>query len=144
MKTTLIFVMTLSILSLTSLSCQKEETIAKPEIQLVEVGYDNTGTVTVETDLHLEAEVTAEGRISVIRVILHPEGEHGMKIAATGGWEFDSTYTEFIGLKNCEFHKHIPIPALADTGMYHLDFTVTDQEGNQSSVDSDVRILPKK
>jgi len=143
MNTTLKFFVTLALYSLISLSCQKEETIAKPEIQLIEVGYDNTGTVKAGSDLHLEAEVTAEGKISIIRIIIHPEGDNGMKNVLSEGWEFDSTYTEFASLKNCEFHKHIPIPASADTGMYHLDFTVTDQEGNQSSIDSDVRILPK-
>lgn len=125
-------------------SCNKEEETAKPVITFTEVGYENSGTAARGSDLHLEATVEAEGKISTIRVILHPEGEHGLKtgtgILNEGDWEYDTTYTEFSGLKNCTFHKHVPIPLTADTGQYHLDFTVTDLEGNQASLDADVKI----
>jgi len=125
-------------------SCNKEEETAKPVITFTEIGYDNTKAAARGSDLHLEATVDAAGKISTIRVILHPEGEHGMKSGMgtvnEGTWEYDTTYTEFSGLKNCIFHKHVPIPLTADTGHYHLDFTVTDMEGNQSSADADIEI----
>jgi len=137
------------LLSLTAVlslnSCENEETISKPEIILTELGYENTKTAVQGSDLHIEAEVLAEGKIKTIQVIVQPEGGHVKKGSVRSfvfdEWEFDSVYTEFSGLKNATFHKHASVPATAEIGHYHFDFIVTDMEGNQSSIDDEVEIL---
>ncbi len=145
MKTINIFFLLSASAMLILNSCDNEETVSKPEITLIELGYENTKTAMQGMDLHIEAEVIAEGKIKTIQVIVHPEGEH-LKKGSMGSfvfdeWEFDSVYTEFSGLKNTTFHKHASVPVTAEIGHYHFDFIVTDMEGNQSSVDDEVEIL---
>jgi hypothetical protein len=126
-------------------SCQKEET-PKPEILSFELGHDNSKTGYIGSDLHIDAEILAPGIIDYIKVEIHFEGEHDdQKSAFTGtdedGWEFDSTYTEFSGLKNTVFHKDIPIPEYAKEGDYHFHFSVTDMEGNQTPFEEELEIV---
>jgi hypothetical protein len=126
------------------ISCQKEET-PKPEIVEFELGHDNSKTGYIGSNLHIDAEILAPGKIDRIKVEIHFEREHEQKSAFAGtdedGWEFDSVYTEFSGLKNTVFHKDIPIPEFAEEGDYHFHFSVTDMEGNQSSIDEELEIL---
>ncbi len=125
-------------------SCEKEDETSKPQINSFELGYQDSKLATLGNDLHIEAEVVAEGKINTIRVTIHPEGEHEEKstlvIMGEGEWEFDSTYTEFSGLRNTTFHKHIDIPLTADTGTYHFHFIVTDVEGNKVEREEDLKI----
>ncbi len=113
-------------------SCKKENDTAKPQITLNEIGLNNSKTGYIGTDLHIEADIVAEGKISVVKVEIHPEG--------TGSWEFDTTYTEFSGLKNTSFHKHIDIPVNADAGDYHLHLNVVDMTGNETVAESELII----
>jgi hypothetical protein len=84
----------------------------------------------------------AEGKIDKVTVEIHSEGGHEGKSASNSlfEWEADTAYTEFYGLKNTTFHKHLEIPAEADTGHYHFHFIVTDLEGQQSSVEEEIEI----
>jgi hypothetical protein len=127
---------TIAILALVILftlnSCKREEPIPKPEIDLTELGLDNSKIGYIGSDLHVEADIVAEGTIESVEIEIHPEE------AQT--WEFDSVYTEFSGLKNTLFHKHIDIPATAEAGDYHFHFTVSDKEGNQTLVESEMEI----
>jgi hypothetical protein len=125
-------------------SCQKEET-PKPEIISFELGHDNSKTGYIGSDLHIDTEIEAPGKIDWIKVEIHFEGEHDEKNAFAGtdeeGWEFDSVYTEFSGLKNTVFHKDIPIPEYAEEGDYHFHFSITDMEGKQTYIDEELEIL---
>lgn len=103
-------------------SCDEdEEEIAKPTISMEELGHENSLQAEVGGDLHIEAEIVAEGKINTINIEIHQEG--GANLIA------DTTYTEFSGLKNCTFHKHLEIPESAAIGTYHFHFTVVDLEG---------------
>lgn len=127
-------------------SCEKDEETAKPLINNFELGYLNSKKVTQGNDLHINAEIIAEGKIKNIQVTIHPEGEHdGMKsislLMIEEEWEFDSIYIAgFEGVKNTSFHKHIDIPVTAETGTYHFHFIVTDMEGNQTEIEDDLII----
>lgn len=115
-------------------SCNKDDDpVANPQISNFELGTDNSKTGYIGTDLHVEAEILAEGTINNVELEIHQENN-------TGSWEFDSLYTEFSGLKNTNFHKHIDIPEDADTGSYHFHFIVTDMEGNQSETEEELYI----
>jgi len=123
-------------------ACNKDDEPAKPQITLTELGYDNSGIGYQASDLHIEADIVAEGKIDKVTVEIHPEGDHEGKSATIilTEWEFDTVYTEFSGLKNTTFHKHIDIPAEADTGHYHFHFIVTDLEGQQTTVEAELEV----
>lgn len=115
-------------------ACNKEEETAAPVVTLTEVGHDNTHRATAGDDMHLEADIVAEGVINAIHVELHLE--------EGGDYEIEKSYTEgkYIGVKNTEFHEHIDIPAEAPAGEYHLHFTVTDRQGRQTAATAHVNI----
>lgn len=124
-------------------ACEKDKPIAKPVINMTELGYENSKIAYQDSDLHIEAEVVAEGKIDRIEIVIHPEGEHTKKALNSEinyEWEVDTTFTEFSGLKNTSFHKHVEIPADAEPGHYHFHFTVTDLEGNQTAVEDEIEI----
>lgn len=116
-------------------SCEKDDVTvaASPVISNLEVGHHNSLTAQAGTDLHMEAEVVAEGNIEKITVEIHKED-------GTGD-EMEAEYTDYAGLKNATFHKHIDIPAGAAAGEYHFHLTVTDQQGNSTSVDRDIMVV---
>ena len=121
-------------------SCEKDEVAAKPVIDLTELGYENDKIGYLGSDLHIEADIVAEGTIDNIAIVIHPEGEH-----EPGGhdneWEVDMTFTKFSGLKNTTFHEHVDIPVTAEAGDYHFHFIVTDMEGQQTSVEEELEVL---
>lgn len=126
------------------LSCSKMEDPSPPSISAFELGYQNSHTATIGTDLHLEAEILAEGKIQHIILEIHPEGTHEDHLSVTSGttWEVDTIYTgKYSGVKNTSFHEHLDIPATADTGSYHVHFIVTDMEGNQVSLEQELQLL---
>lgn len=112
-----------------TVSCKKEEKPAQPVITLKELGYNNSKKVQIGSDLHIDAEIEAEGKINTVSVEIHPE-TNGLT------WHFDTIFNDFKGLKNADFHKHIHIPQNAQAGEYHFHLKVTDMEGQQTMVGS--------
>ena len=132
-----------SFFSLVIISCGEDETISKPVITIEELGVDNSHIGTRGEEFHVEAEVTAEGRIASIEIIIHQEeeGEDEKSTKADEAWEYDSIYTEgFIGFKNATFHQHIEVPSDILTGEYHFHFIVNDQDGYQTMVEEEIEI----
>jgi hypothetical protein len=133
----------ITLISITFTSC--EEDVKPPVISDVEVGLKNSKTAYVGADLHLEATIVAEGKISKIQVTIHPasEAEHVSAMKAKSAtthedeWEVDTTYTKFSGLKNTTFHEHIDIPVNAEQGAYHLHIIVVDMEGNSTEFEEE-------
>lgn len=125
-------------------SCDKDdESNPKPVVTLTELGYENSKIGYAGTDLHIEADIVAEGTIDKVSIEIHPEGEHEKstsEILDEGEWEVDTTYTKFSGLKNTTFHEHLDIPVYADTGHYHFHITVTDMDGQQTTVEEEIEI----
>ncbi|MBR5257226.1 MAG: DUF4625 domain-containing protein [Bacteroidales bacterium] len=133
-KNTLILIFAAVVLAFVSVSCKKDAPVAKPQITLTEVGHENSLKAMCGDDMHLEADILAEGLISRIDVEIHQEG---------GSFEIEKTYTDgkYIGVKNVEFHEHIDIPADAPLGEYHLHFTVADREGQTSQVEAHIQVI---
>ncbi|MBE6332092.1 MAG: DUF4625 domain-containing protein [Bacteroidales bacterium] len=126
----------ISVLSLVFAACNNDDDdTAKPVITLTEVGHENSKTATAGDDMHLEADIVAEGLIARIDIEIHME--------EGGDYEIECSYTDgkYIGVRNTEFHEHIDIPADAPAGEYHLHFTVTDKAGQQTTAESDVNIV---
>lgn len=134
MKNPKINFIVMSLMALLSASCADEK-VPAPVVTLVEVGHDNTHTATVGDDMHLEADITAEGLTKAIYVEMHLEDGTG--------YEIEKNYLDgkYIGVKNTEFHEHIDIPDDAPQGQYHLHLTVVDREGQQTSATAHVDIV---
>ena len=146
-KKVILFAFVLGFASVFTSCDDDDDTIAKPEITILELGegdsHGDERTATIGGELHMEIEVVAEGKIDKIQVRLHPEGEHH-KSAKEGEheeWEIDTTYTKFSGLKNTTFHEHLEIDLDAEPGDYHFDFIVTDMEGNQTDAEAEIEII---
>lgn len=118
-----------AILSLAFVSCKKD---SAPTVTFTEVGHENSKTAMRGDDMHLEADIVAEGKIKSIHVELH-EGDYEIEKEYTSG--------KYIGVKNTEFHEHIEIPSDAPLGEYHLHFTVTDMNGLQTLAEAHVEII---
>ena len=129
----------IALFSFSFVACKDDDksSVAKPVITLTEVGHDNSGIGHIGDDLHLKAEIVAEGTIKRIDIEIHQE--------EGGKFEIEKTFTEgkYIGVKNVEFHEHIDIPADAPAGEYHLHFTVTDAEGQQTTAEHEVKLEPE-
>jgi hypothetical protein len=125
-------------------ACTKDKVVSKPEIKSFELGHDNSGYAYPGSDLHIEADIVAEGKISSIEIKIHHEGDHGKKFASyilsEGEWEVDSAYIKFSGLKNTIFHEDLDVPADAEAGDYHFHFAVIDMEGNKAEVERELEI----
>jgi hypothetical protein len=129
------FLVGLSMLALTS--CTKDNTPAKPTIEIMEIGsgHSNDGKVAPGGSLHIDAEIEAEGKIAQIEVEIHQETGGTFKITKTYGSD-----SKYYGLKNADFHEHIDIPANTPVGEYCVDITVIDMEGQSATVDADIEI----
>ncbi len=117
-------------------SCDSDDdgtSYAAPVLSDIELGIGNSHIAYLGSDLHIEIEVVAEGTIDIIEVEIHNEDD-------PDGWEGEFIYDEFSGLLNTTFHKHVDIPDDIDTGDYHFHFTVTDMQGNQTSIEEELEI----
>lgn len=114
-------------------SCTKEN-IEAPIISDFELGVNNSNIGYIGTEIHVEGNVVAEGKIDRIEIHIHPENAPGST------WEEELVYEEFEGLKNTLFHFHLDIPASATAGTYHFHFLVIDQEGQTTEVERDLEV----
>ena len=105
-----------------------------PVISNTEIGENNSLTATIGGELHMDAEIVADGKIDKITVDLHLEG-------GTEEDEIEAEYTtDYEGLKNVDFHEDLEIPAGTTPGEYHFHLTVIDQEGQTTDFEADVDI----
>ncbi|MGY0392642.1 DUF4625 domain-containing protein [Bizionia sp. KMM 8389] len=91
-------------------------------------------------DIHIEAEILAQSPVSSITVIIH---SHDL-VAGEGEeeWDYENVYTDAnLLVLNPTFHKHIPVPSTAPAGEYHLEFIVTDSQGNTTETEGHIDIL---
>lgn len=116
-------------------SCKDDDdSQSKLVVSIEEAGHDNSHTAHPGHDLHLEASILAEASVKRIDIEIH--GHEGNNIV-------NQSYTDgkYIGVKNAEFHEHIDIPADAALGEYHLHFTVTDGDGQQTTVECHINVV---
>ena len=123
--------------SLTSCSNDDDNAVVMPtlDVTLTEVGHGGTPPhAHAGEDLHLEAEILAEAKIASVTVEIHSETDTNVP-------DIIAAFSDYNGLINATFHKHIDIPAAQPAGLYHLHLTVTDTEGNTKTAESELEIL---
>lgn len=113
------------------ISCKDEDMTPPPVISGVEIGAGegNSGKVARGSDLHIEAQIVAEGTISEAEVHIHG-----------AGWEHEVDFPQLTGKKNGEIHTHIDVPLTAAVGHYHVHISVTDQKGQTTEVEAELDI----
>ena len=145
MNTKVLFSVLLAIGLIFTACDDEDDSVAKPEIEIHGLGMgDSHGDdrkAIIGSDIHIDIDVVAEGTIDKIQVTIHPEDDDHKSAGDHVEWEVDTTYTKFSGLKNTTFHEHIDVAATAEAGDYHFHFTVTDMEGNQSSVEAELELI---
>ena len=131
-RTILTALITASLLIFTA--CEKDDDASsKPTIGEMELGIGNSHVAYIGANLHVETEIVAEGLISMILVEIHAEDGSDNEI------EVEYDYSDKI-LKNTTFHEHVNIPSEFLAGEYHFHLTVTDKEGNSTSVEDDIEL----
>jgi hypothetical protein len=123
-------------------SCSKEEekngiTTPAPKIESLELGHENSKIGYIGDDVHIEALFSAEGMIKETKLqITYANGESSFKI--------EEISTEFVDKKGGKIHKHVDIPADAKEGNYDFLFSVTDQNGQTTSVKEVLKVEKKR
>ncbi|WP_289039604.1 DUF4625 domain-containing protein [uncultured Zobellia sp.] len=115
-----------------------------PEISNFEYGEGSTHSTDPVaykgSDIHLEAEITAEATVSSITLSIHSDD-----VTAGEGevdWEFEQVYTDASYLViNPTFHEHVDVPSDIPSGEYHIELLVTDELGNSTEVEGHIEIL---
>ncbi|MFW6042804.1 MAG: DUF4625 domain-containing protein [Marinilabiliaceae bacterium] len=128
---------------LLALAACSDDDVKAPELEITEVGYENSGIAYAGSDLHINANIMAEGKIDNVRLTIHP-GEAHLKDGHDQHeeWQVDTTYTTGLsGSKNAEFHEHVDVPEHAEEGEYHLHLQVVDMEGQQSSSEAEFEVV---
>lgn len=132
-KKVLLFSMALTAVLFFTACDDSDDPVPAPTISNLEVGLDDSHSAYIGADLHVEAEVVAEGLLQTILVEIHAEDGSDYETEA----EYD--YSDQI-LKNTTFHQHVDIPEDFPAGEYHFHFIVTDQEGNSTTVEEDIEL----
>ncbi|KAB7529023.1 DUF4625 domain-containing protein [Flagellimonas olearia] len=133
-------------LALYSCSSDDEGTppVAAPTVSNFEYGEGSshsTDQVAYKgSDIHLEAEITAEGIVSSISIDIHA---HDLEVGeGEVEWDYEQTWTDASYLViNPTFHEHIDIPSNIPAGEYHIVLTVTDELGNSTEAEGHVQVL---
>ncbi|MCT4586680.1 MAG: DUF4625 domain-containing protein [Carboxylicivirga sp.] len=147
MKAKILFTTLLS-LGLVFTACEDDDSPAKPVVEIHELGDghhyeaqvkaiadegDDHHTAVIGEDLHIDAEIVAEGKIEKIIVELHSEAtDDELEI------EFEGKY---VGTKNAEFHEHIEIPETFAAGEYHFHLEVIDMKGQTGSDEEHIDLV---
>jgi hypothetical protein len=115
-------------------SCKKEETpeTPAPMIDLHELGENNNHMADLGDELHIDADIVAQGRIAKVVVELHNEDIPTEEVM--------EEFTDLAGQLNGNFHDHIIVPANFTAGDYHFDMTVVDQEGRSTAIEREVEV----
>jgi len=145
MKTNFKFLAIIAFVAITLQSCSDDDPIlGAPIISGFEYGEGSehsTEQVAYKgSDIHLEAEISAEAVVSSISVSIHSHdltpGEDEVE------WDFEQVYTDTNYLViNPTFHEHIDVPTNIPAGEYHVELVVTDELGNSTEVEGHIEIL---
>ncbi len=144
MNTRVLLIVIGFVVGLFFISCEKDDTTnPEPLVTLYELGNKNSKIGYLGNKLPIEAEIIAAGKIDVVTIEIHIEGEHESSLNVKhGSWEVDTTFTEFSGLKDTTFNKSIAIPVYAQIGSYDFRLSVTDMDGQQTMVEEGLKIYP--
>ena len=147
MKAKILFTTLLSVGLMFTACDNDDDKPAKPVVEIHELGDGHHGaaqikafadddddhTAVIGEDLHIDAEIVAEGKIAKIIVELHSEDtDDELEV------EFEGKY---VGTKNADFHEHVDIPGNFTAGEYHFHLEVVDMEGQTGKDEAHIDLV---
>mgnify|MGYP001072838153 CR=1 FL=1 len=135
-------------MAISFVSCTKDEpdTTTPPEIYEFSAGlHDHTSNQVLrggEVIVDFKVRSLNDGRLEAYHIEIHDHPESGNPSDEYLLMDelFDNVPT-FRGTRNATVHKHIPIPADAPLGEYHVEVVVIDEFGNTSEVDTIIYVV---
>lgn len=107
----------------------------KPNIELKELGEDNTKTVLADRNLWVKADITAEAKIAKVTIEL-------VGITDKDGKPQKEEYTsEFEGKENIKLEKYLPIAQTVTLGEYTCKITVMDKLNRETSIEAKFKVI---
>lgn len=134
-------------LSLLLVACEKDDDdnnsngdTTKPVISLNTPVEDDE--VTAGSTLHVDGNITDNSALSEMRIDIHFAGDgHSHGKTRSLEWDWDSTIN--ISGREWDFHYDVPVPAEADSGVYHVLVYALDAAGNQGDfVSREIIVVP--
>ncbi|MDW8848581.1 DUF4625 domain-containing protein [Flavobacterium sp. MMLR14_040] len=119
-------------------SCDNDDNqeAAKPTAENIEIGTANNKHALIGRDFHFNADVVAGNKIADVQLkILPKSGE-----TYTKDWKLEFKWSQYIGTKNTNVHKHFTIPADAPEGKFDFYFIVLDENGTQLEIKEEITI----
>lgn len=147
MKTNFKFLAIIAFIGVFFNSCSSDDdgvSLKAPVISNFEYGegsaHSTEQTAYKGSDIHLEAEITAEATVRSITLSIHA---HDLDVAdGEVEWEFEQEFTDAKYLAiNPTFHEHIDVPTDIPSGEYHVELLVTDADGNSTEVEGHIMIM---
>ncbi len=146
MKTNLKFLAIVAFLGLFTQSCSDNDdpSFAAPVISNFEYGEGDDHSTEAYAykggDIHLEADIHAEGTVESITLIIHAHdltpGDGEVE------WDLEQSYSDSkYQVINPTFHEHVEVPSNIPAGEYHIELIVTDKLGNSTEVDGHIDIM---
>ncbi|WP_294183708.1 DUF4625 domain-containing protein [uncultured Sphingobacterium sp.] len=121
-------------------SCKKDGETAEaivPQVENVEIGYANNKQAIRGRDFHFNADVLAGDKLESVQIKILPKADQ----TYTSSWKMEIDWSEFIGLKNANVHKHFTVPVEAPEGIYDFSFVVHDINGSKLELKEDLQIF---
>ncbi|WP_443936796.1 DUF4625 domain-containing protein [Pedobacter sp. MW01-1-1] len=142
MKTTKILTLFL-VVAIGFTACKKDQSeaeLAKPTIENIEIGLNNSEIGIIGQDFHFNADVIAGDKIDMVEVkILQKVGG-----TYSAPWSLTVTWPQYKGAKNTNIHKHFDIPSAAVEGEYDFIITIMDENGTKTEEKRKIRIWTKE
>jgi len=120
----------------TACSSDDDNEVLKPTAKNIEIGTGDNKQALIGRDFHFNADITAGNKIANVQLKILPKtGETYSK-----DWKLEFTWSEYIGTKNTNVHKHFTIPADAVEGKFDFLFIVTDENGTALEIKETITI----
>ena len=107
---------------------------AAPTFTDTEVGEDNSKTVQIGKQLHIETTVRAEAGIKSVTLKIQYKGE------GTSSFNVNTDFPKAVGNNNGTIHNHYTVPKDAKEGDYQVTLTVTDKLDRAASINEIIKI----
>ena len=121
-------------------TCKKTDTTTPPEISNIEVTNHDDGTTVVQRggtiSVNFKAKSMNDGMLDWYHIEIHDHPASGL--VEDEYRIIDQSFknkSTFKGLKNATVHEHVPVPAEANLGAYHVVIIVVDEHGNSTDTE---------
>ena len=135
-KVKLFLLLSIAAVSFTACNNDDNQEAAKPTAKNIEIGTANNKRALIGRDFHFNADVVAGDKIADVQLKILPKTGQ----TYTKDWKLEFKWSEYIGAKNTNVHKHFTIPADAPEGKFDFYFIVLDENGTQLEIKEEITI----